>query len=142
MLASLKRLFKKEPPPPELRGTPKVRREKTYSADTGYVYQYFYEGYRAGRRGRQPGDEHVFSVTSDRTSRFPVTVFLGSAVVAEWQQGSGRELNATEHYALVKLSLFQAFDERHDLVGGAGDSAVDIEITLRDIEQHAETLDW
>ena len=105
---------------------------------------------RAGRRGEQSGDEHVFSVTSDRTSRFPITVFLGSAVIAEWQQGSGRELNATEQYALVKLSLFQAFDERHDLghdVGGDSgsgteDSFRDIAITVSDIEQHAETLDW
>ena len=138
MLASLKRLFQKEPLPPELRGTPKVRREKTYSADTGYVYQYFYEGYRASHRAGQDGDEHVFSVTSDRSSRFPVTVFLSAAVLAEWHRRSGRELNATEKYALVKLSLFQAFDERGDL----DDDSADIEISVRDIEQHAETLDW
>jgi len=34
---------KKEAP---LTGAPAVRRQKTYSAESGYVYQYFYEGQR------------------------------------------------------------------------------------------------
>ena len=138
MLAWLARLLKKEAPPPTLLGTPKVRREKTYSADTGYVYQYFYEGYREGQREGQSGHEHVFSVTSDRASRFPITVFLSRRTVDEWQQAHGRELNSTEKYALVKLSLFEAFDERHDL----GSGPADVRISTRDIEGHAETLDW
>ena len=44
-----KRLFGGEDAVP-LRGAPEVRREMSYSADTGYVYQYFYEGYRESSR--------------------------------------------------------------------------------------------
>ena len=37
-------------PVPELLGRPQIRREKAYAADSGYVYQYTYEGYRAATR--------------------------------------------------------------------------------------------
>jgi hypothetical protein len=42
---------------------------------------------------------------------------LASVVVPEehlrgWAQAHGRELSATERYAVAKMALFQAFDER------------------------------
>jgi hypothetical protein len=32
--------------------------------------------------------------------------------MASWQQESGRALSTTERYAIAKMALFQAFDER------------------------------
>ena len=136
MLAWLRKLFPK-PNQQGLRGTPAVRREKTYSAETGYVYRYFYEGYRDAERGHLSGHEHVFSVSSDRASRFPVVVFLSRQALEPWEAGNSRELIATEQYAIVKLSLFQSFDERTDFDG----RAVEVIISPENVEEHIATLD-
>ena len=132
----LGRLFKKDKKTP-LRGARPIRREKTYSADTGYVYQYFYEGYRELKRSGESGFEHVFSVTSDRISRFPINIFLTHQVIETWQAGNNRELTATEQYAIVKMTLFAVFDERTDFDG----SERNVNVSLENIEEHTETLD-
>ena len=119
-----------------LRGAPAVRREKSYSAQTGYVYQYYYEGYREGERGGRLGNEHVFHVSSDRKTSFPLTVFLSRAVVEEWEGRHGRALSTTEQYAAVKLTLFQAFDDRQ----GLGAATADVEVDAARMEAHLETL--
>jgi hypothetical protein len=93
-----------------LAGVPAVRRQKTYSAQSGYVYQYFYEGHRPSSAER--GTEYVFDVSSDRKTSSPVSVVISDAAVATWQNESGRTLSATEQYAIAKMALFQAFDER------------------------------
>jgi len=93
-----------------LTGAPAVRRQKTYSAQSGYVYQYFYEGHRATSLER--GTEYVFNVSSDRKTSFPVSVILGEDAVESWQDQSGRALSAAERYAIAKMALFQSFDER------------------------------
>jgi len=93
-----------------LAGVPTVRRQKTYSALSGYVYQYFYEGHRPSSAER--GTEYVFDVSSDRKTSSPVSVVISDAAVANWQNESGRTLSATEQYAIAKMALFQAFDER------------------------------
>jgi len=104
----LSRLFGKKTA--RLAGTPAVRRQKTYSAQSGYVYQYFYEGHRPSSPER--GTEYVFDVSSDRKNSSPVSVILTDAAIASWQNQSGRTLSATEQYAIAKMALFQAFDER------------------------------
>jgi len=93
-----------------LAGVPTVLRQKTYSAQSGYVYQYFYEGHRPSSAER--GTEYVFDVSSDRKTSSPVSVVISDAAVANWQNESGRTLSATEQYAIAKMALFQAFDER------------------------------
>jgi hypothetical protein len=135
MLSWLRNLVTK--PAPALKGVPKVRREKTYSAETGYVYQYFYQGYREGKRGEEEGDEHLFSVSSDRASRFTLRVFLSRQVVEQWEHANDRKLIPTEQYALVKLSLFEAFDARTDFADGNSDVLVGPE----QVEEHIKTLD-
>lgn len=135
MLSWLRNLVSKPPPP--LKGSPKVRREKTYSAETGYVYQYFYLGYREAERGGEEGNEHLFSVTSDRTSRFTLKLFLGRNALAPWETENKRELIPTEQYALVKLSLFQTFDERTDFDG----ENAEVAITPEQVHEHVNTLD-
>jgi hypothetical protein len=102
--------FRKKPAP--LTGAPAVRRQKTYSAQSGYVYQYFYEGHR--RSSPPPGTEYVFDVSADRKTSSHVSVFISDEAVVSWESQSGRALSGTERYALAKMALFQAFDERED----------------------------
>ncbi len=99
MLAWLRRLGRRGQAPP-LTGAPAVRRLKTYSAASGYAYQYFYEGHR--------GTEYVFQVSGDRRTYFSATVLLSDQALA----ASPRELTSNERYAVVKIALFRAFDER------------------------------
>lgn len=94
-------LFSRKSP---LTGAPAVRRMKTYSAQSGYVYQYFYEGRR--------GVAYVFSISSDRKHWSPVEVTLDEGAIAAWEQAHGRQLSSTERYAVAKMALFEAFDER------------------------------
>lgn len=87
-----------------------MRRMKSYSAQSGYVYQYFYEGFRAVSGGA----EYVFETSADRKTSFPVAVIVEDDAVAAWTAAHGRELTGTERYAVAKMALFQAFDERED----------------------------
>ena len=123
--------------PPRLRGAPAVRRQKTYSAQTGYVYQYYYEGYRESKRGEARGCEYVFHVSADRKTSFPLTVFLPAAAVQGWERGHGRPLSATEQYAAAKMALFQTFDERE----GLGAATSEVEIDAPALEAHLTKLD-
>ncbi len=93
---------------PALAGAPQVRRVKTYSAESGYVYEYVYEGWRAARDRA----EFVFSVSADRKTYRPVAVSLEAAAVAAWEGAHGRELSANERHALATIALRQALDER------------------------------
>jgi len=77
-----------------------VRRLKTYSAASGYVYQYFYEGHR--------GTEYFFQVSADRRTYFSLAVLLSESAL----ESSPRELSSTDRYAVAKMALFKAFDER------------------------------
>jgi hypothetical protein len=104
------RFFARKPAP--LSGTPEIRRQKTYSAQSGYVYQYFYEGHRAAGGSGDTGIEFVFTISADRKNWGPASVFVSDGAVASWEAVHERQLNATERYAIAKMALFQAFDER------------------------------
>lgn len=85
---------------------------KTYSAQSGYVYLYFYEGHRSFEAGRESGTEFVFTISADRKNWSTTAVLVATAELEAWEEAHGRELSATERYAIAKLALFQAFDER------------------------------
>lgn len=125
---------KKEAP---LTGAPAVRRQKTYSAESGYVYQYFYEGQRPAQREGKSGAQYVFNVSADRKSSTPVSVFLSEEALAGWQTEHARQLGSTERYAVAKMTLFQAFDRR------AAPSEMDEEVVVlpEDVETILATLD-
>ncbi len=103
-------LFSKKKGP--LSGAPAVRRLKTYSGQSGYVYQYYYNGHRAFEASGDRGTEFVFQVSADRKSWEDISVLVSATAVQAWQQAHDRELTPTELYAVAKMSLFQAFDER------------------------------
>ncbi len=96
-----------------------VHRIKSYTADTGYVWQYHFEEVRSGPevsgRGGRAGSEYIFVVSRDRRTSYPVPVFLSREAMEAWAAAHGRELSGAEQYAAVKMRLFRAFDEIEDL---------------------------
>ena len=125
---------KKEAP---LTGAPAVRRQKTHSAESGYVYQYFYEGQRTAKREGLDGIQYVFNVSGDRKVIFAVSVFVGDAELEEWQKAHGRALGSTERYAVAKLALFQAFDQRETPAA----MHEEVHVKPEDVELFLATLD-
>ena len=105
MLEFLSRLFRREPP---LRGAPATRRQKTYSSDSGYVYQYCFEGFR----NTGEAYEYVFSATANRKQWFPVAVSVANEVLTGWTEHHQRELTSSERFAVAKIALRRAFDTR------------------------------
>jgi hypothetical protein len=105
---------------------------KSYSSGSGYAYQYCYEGQRALGAA---GWEFVFSVSADRTHWRRTSVVLGDAATAEWRERHGRELSSTERYAVAKMALFQAFDERTP-----ERMKDEVRVRAADVEAIAETL--
>lgn len=102
-----RRLFRHRQAPP-LRATPAVRRQKNYSAATGYAYEYFYEGFRDEGGCRN----HVFTVSADRKTWFELIVSVEDSAMEAWARSHGRSLAENERYAIAKMALFEAFDER------------------------------
>ena len=90
-----------------------VRRVKTYTAQTGYVYEYYFVGQRAALASDPwaPSTEFVFDVSSDRKSIFAVSVFLLPRALEAYALEHGRTLSDPEQYAAAKLRLMQGFDE-------------------------------
>jgi hypothetical protein len=90
-----------------------VRRVKTYTAQSGYVYEYYFVGSRPALDGDPlaPSTEYIFDVSPDRKSIFAVSVFLPPRTLAAYATSCGRSLSGPEQYAVVKLRLLQGFDE-------------------------------
>ena len=128
--------FRHSKPSLPLAGAPVVPREKIYSAQTGYVYRYFYLGHRPASRDGAAGAEYVFEAAADTKSSFQAPVFLADDAVAAWEQGHARPLTAAERYAVVKMALFQAFDERPD----PSHMRAEVRVRATDIEALLEAL--
>ena len=92
-----------------------MRRVKSYSSATGYVYQYYFYEVRKVRREKDAGTEYVYMASRDRKKTFPVRIFVKHNAVEQCGQKMGRPLSGTEEYAVAKMRLFQAFDEDEDL---------------------------
>lgn len=110
--------FKRAKPPaapPPLRGAPEVRRLKTYQAETGFVYQYYFDGWRPIDGAR----EFIFVASPDRARYSAIAVHIDNAAVYHWEAVRGRELLSAEQHAVAKLALFAALDERAPAAAGA-----------------------
>jgi hypothetical protein len=94
-----------------------VRRVKSYSAASGYVYQYYFYEVQKVRRGASAGTEYVYMVSVDRKKVFPVRIFVKQDAAEKWSHTTGRTLNGTEEYAVAKMRLFQALDEITNVQG-------------------------
>jgi len=112
-----------------------LRRIKTYVAQTGYVYQYYFVGKRAALDDQ--GAEYIFDVTHDRKTMFAVSVFLRPEALLEWEAHHGRPLSDTEQYATAKLRLQQGFDTHADMLA----EGRSLEISAANVEELLEPLD-
>ncbi|MGZ4787722.1 MAG: hypothetical protein ACXVZV_05480 [Terriglobales bacterium] len=106
-----------------------VRRLKTYTGETGYVYQYYFVGKRPAIANdpAAPATEFVFDVTSDRKQTFAVSIFVQDVAVAAWQAQHERNVVDAELYASAKMRLFRAFDKIEDLMEQGRRLVVDAE---------------
>ncbi len=102
-----------------------ARRVKSYSAATGFVYQYYFYEVQKSRRGFAAGTEYVYTVSADRKTAFPIRIFVRQDAVRDWGKKAGREMTGTEEYAVAKMRLFQAFDEVEDLASSRPELVVD-----------------
>ena len=116
-----------------LTGAPAIRRIKTYSAQTGYVYSYWYEGQRPLEAG---GAEFVFRVSSGGKEGSPVSVYVPGDAIRAWEDASARQLSSTERYAIAKMALFQAFDERPT----PASMSADVDVRPADLAAILDTL--
>ena len=91
---------------------------KTYTAQTGYVYQYYFVGKREALEDdpEAHATEYIFDVTADRKTTFAVSVFLQPQAMTAWSASRGRDLSEPEQYAAAKLRLMQGFDEIADML--------------------------
>ena len=95
-----------------LRGGQAVPRLKTYSSQTGYVYRYLYLGNRETRRRGEGATEYAFDVSAGSESDMGVSVVVPASALQPSETILGRPLAENERYAIAKMALFQAFDER------------------------------
>jgi len=102
-----------------------VRRIKSYSAESGYVYQYQFQDAHPSEQGSARGNEYVYYVSADRKTMFPVRVFVGKDAMEKWVKATGRPLTGTEEYAVAKMRLFQAFDDGEKLSAESAPLRVD-----------------
>jgi hypothetical protein len=103
---------------------------KTYSGDSGYVYQYVYRGQRAG----DGGASFVFSVSRGAEQR-QVEISAGTDAIRQWEHADGRTLRPTEIYGIAKLALFQFLDR-----ADAWEQQGPVRLSVSDIERHLSTL--
>jgi hypothetical protein len=102
-----------------------ARRVKSYSAATGYVYQYYFYEVQKARRAGAAGSEYVYMVSVDRKTVFPLRIFVEHEGLQKWGRAAGRELTGTEEYAVAKMRLFEALDEVPDLASQQPELVVD-----------------
>src|SRR5271156_1432626 len=91
-----------------------VRRVKSYSAATGFVYQYQFQDVHPASEGSASGNEYVYYVSADRKTMFPIRIFVPRDAIKLWSKKTGRALTGTEEYAVAKMRLIQALDEIED----------------------------
>jgi hypothetical protein len=82
------------------------------------------------------GTEYVFLLTRDRRNWFPIRIRLFDSALAGCAAAAGRELLKAEHYALAKMSLFEALDSIID------EKELQAPLTPQgtELEQHLRTL--
>jgi hypothetical protein len=93
-----------------------IRRVKTHSAQTGYVYEYYFVGKRRALPAEVPGTEFIFDVSSDRKTKYAVSVFVTDTAVSGWALSHRRTLTEPEQYAAAKLRLLRGFDDIGDML--------------------------
>lgn len=118
-----------------------ARRVKSYSAATGYVFQYYFYEVNRTRRGLAAGTEYVYMMTADRQRMHPLRIFVKRAALEDWGKRAGREVTGTEEYAVAKMRLFRAFDELPELATAAAEAWPELRVDETNLEELLEALD-
>ena len=115
-----------------------LRRVKTYTGETGYVYQYYFVGQRPAlpSDSEAPATEYIFDVSSDRKTTYAVSVFVRRDAAENWSSVHGRPLTDTEQYAVAKVGLFHGFDEIENMM----QDGRRLSISAAEIEEYLNTL--
>ncbi|HXZ80480.1 MAG TPA: hypothetical protein VEG30_11160 [Terriglobales bacterium] len=115
-----------------------MRRVKTYTGETGYVYQYYFVGQRPALSGdsEAPATEYIFDVSSDRKTTYAVSVFIRGEVAENWSSAHGRPLTDTERYAVAKVRLFHGFDEIENMM----QDGRRLSVSAAEIEEYLNSL--
>ena len=95
---------------PELGGAPRTGRQKTYSAESGYVYQYVLLSFRQHKRGGEDLHEYTFEVSGAPGRTWSIAVILRSSVLHTWIREHDREFSASERYGIAKITLKRELD--------------------------------
>jgi hypothetical protein len=116
-----------------------MRRTKSYAAETGVVYRYFFESCRSTVRpaGLGPGSDFIFVLRADQGRPFALRVFVSEKAVAAWSAVHGRRLDASEQYAAAKMMLFRAFDQLDNLPA----ESLSLVVDETNVEELLESLD-
>lgn len=117
---------------PPLTGAPHTARWKTYSAMSGYAYQYVF----AGQRPAGPGTEYAFDVSSDRKTRRRIWVFVADSALTAWMGANDRVLTNSERYGIAKIALRNAMDQRTppELDGRIAPDAFEVKQILSELD--------
>lgn len=83
-------------------------RVKSYSAASGYVYEYSFVGQR--EHGLEM--EYLFDISYDRRTNHRISIWVSERALEPWCAANQRELRSNERYAIAKIALRNAFDER------------------------------
>ena len=111
-------------------------RLKTYSGESGYVYQYYFlESQPRKRWWSRIGTAFLFHATSDRKQFFVIEVLVEDQALQAWERAHGRALADTEQYAAAMMRLFRAFDENQ-----IPEEFADIRVSESNIESLLEPL--
>ncbi len=92
-----------------LRGMPAVRRLKSYQADTGFTWSYYYEGFRE-LASPVSGRAYEFALQNANTPPRRLAVVIPDSTCSTMAEQVGREIAARELYALAKMHLFSVLD--------------------------------
>ena len=115
------------------------RRYKSYAAETGIAYRYFFESRRSIVRpaGLGPGSDYIFVMAADQGPPFALRVFVSQRASAAWRAAHRRELDSSEQYAAAKMRLFRAFDELKNL----REESLNLVVDETNVEELLEALD-
>jgi len=114
-----------------------AHRVKSYSAATGFVYQYYFYEVEKKKRGSAEGTEYVYMASVDRKHVFPVRIFVAREAIENWSARTGRQFSGTEEYAVAKMRLFQAFDE----LEGLSEKAPELMVNESNLDELMAQLD-
>ena len=113
-----------------------THRMKTYSGESGTVYQYYFlKSQERKRWWNRIGTAFRFHVTSNRKQFFVVEVLVEDQALQAWERAHGRALVEAEQYAAAKMRLFQAFDE-----SDRPEKIVDVRVSESNIDLLLEPL--